>query len=56
MGTDEIIKLFDMLELNKKVVVTDDFAPFIEFCYLLAMMLKVDTKRVESYFSEQSPV
>lgn len=52
MGIEEILKLFDMLELDKKVVVSDDYAPFIEFCYLLALMLKVDTKQIEGYFSE----
>ena len=41
-----------MLELYKKVVVTEEFSAFIEFCMLLAMMLKVDTEAVESYFSQ----
>ena len=47
----ELIKLFDMLELQKKVSVTEEFTAFIEFCMLLAMMLKVDSDSVEAYFS-----
>lgn len=53
---EELIKLFDMLELNKKVVVTEEFSAFIEFCMLLAMFLKVDTESVEGYFSQDQPV
>ena len=48
----ELIKLFDMLELQKKVSVTEEFTAFIEFCMLLAMMLKVDSDSVEAYFSQ----
>ena len=40
-----------MLELQKKVTVTEEFTAFIEFCMLLAMMLKVDSEAVEAYFS-----
>ena len=49
---EELIKLFDMLELTKKVVVTEEFSAFIEFCMLLAMMLKVNSEAVEGYFSQ----
>lgn len=50
VGTEEMLKLFDMLELNTKVCVTEEFSAFIEFCYLLSMMLKVDTEAIENYF------
>lgn len=50
VGTDEMLKLFDMLELNKKVTETEEFAAFVEFCSLLAMMLKVNKDAIESYF------
>ena len=43
VGTEEFLKLFDMLELNKKVVVSEEFTAFIEFCYLIGIVLKVDT-------------
>ena len=42
-----------MLELQKKVTVTEEFTAFIEFCMLLAMMLKVDSEAVEAYFSQE---
>ena len=41
-----------MLELSKKVVVTEEYQAFIEFCMLLAMMIRVDTDAVEMYFSQ----
>ena len=53
VGTDEMIKFFDMLELSKKVSETEEFSAFIEFCSLLAMMLKVDKDAIEGYFTMQ---
>ena len=50
-GTDEMLKLFDILELSKKVCVHEDFSSFLEFVYLLGMMFKVDTIAIENYFS-----
>ena len=47
VGTGELLKLFDMLDLKSKVVVSDEFQSFIEFCYLLAMMLRLDEHSVE---------
>ena len=47
VGTGELLKLFDMLDLKSKVVVSDEFQTFIEFCYLLAMMLRLDEQSVE---------
>ena len=47
---------FDMLELNKKVIVNEEFKSFIEFCYLLGIMLKIDEAQVESYFSKEKPI
>jgi len=56
VGTEELISIFDMLELSSKVLVSEEFSAFLEFCYLLAIMLKLDTKVVENYFvSEQQP-
>ena len=56
VGTEEFLKLFDMLELNKKVIVNEEFKSFIEFCYLLGIMLKIDEAQVESYFSREKPI
>jgi len=42
VGTGELLKLFNMLDLKSKVVVSDEYQAFIEFCYLLAMLLKLD--------------
>ena len=52
VGTTELLKLFDILELRSKVVVNEEFQAFIEFCYLLALLLKLDEEKVESYFSQ----
>ena len=57
MRIEELIKLFDMLNLKKKVAVFEETSPFLEFCALLAVMLKVDSvdsEAVESYFSQDS--
>ena len=51
VGTAELIKLFDMLDLKSKVVVSDVNQAFIEFCYLLALLLKLDAEQVELYFA-----
>ena len=56
VGTGELIKLFDMLELKAKVVVSDEYQAFIEFCYLLALLLKVDEDQIEQYFAQDSAV
>ena len=55
VGTDELLKLFDLLELSKKVVVHEDFSNFLEFLYLLGMMFKVDTDAIENYFKMEKP-
>ena len=51
VGTEELLKLFDMLDLSNKVTVSEEFTAFIEFCYLVAILLKVDAQIVEEYFS-----
>lgn len=51
VGTAELIKLFDMLDLKSKVVVSDVNQAFIEFCYLLALLLNLDAEQVELYFA-----
>ena len=56
VGTDELIKLFELLDLRSKVIVSEEFSAFIEFCILLAMLLKVDAEVVEKYFSPSSQV
>ena len=55
VGNEELIKLFDLLELRRKVVVSEEFQAFIEFCYLLALMLKMDSSIVEDYFGQEHP-
>ena len=39
VGTEELLKLFDLLELKQKVVVSEEFSAFIEFCILVSMFL-----------------
>lgn len=51
VGTGELLKLFDMLELKTKVVVSEEYTAFIEFCYLLALLLQIDENQVELYFA-----
>ena len=51
VGIHELFKLFDWLNLREKVVVNDQFTSFLEFCYLLAMMLKLEEESIERYFS-----
>ena len=54
MGIEELLKLFDMLELKKKVVSGEEHQAFTEFCYLLALFLKVDESLVEKYFTQEN--
>ena len=49
--TGELLKLFDMLELKTIVVVSEEYTAFIEFCYLLALLLQIDENQVELYFA-----
>ena len=56
VGREELIKLFDLLELRRKVVVSEEYSSFIEFCYLLALMLKMESNFVEDYFSQEHPM
>ena len=48
--TEELIQLFDMLELSQKVKVKEEYTDFLQFLYLLGIMLKVDTASIENYF------
>ena len=50
VGTEEMLKLFDMLQLKQKVQVAEEFSEFLEFVTLLSMQLKCDTDQIESYF------
>ena len=51
VGTDELLQLFDMLELRSKVIVKEEFQGFLQFLYLLGLMLKVETASIENYFN-----
>ena len=55
VGREELIKLFDLLELRRKVAVSEEYSGFIEFCYLLALVLKMDSSIVEDYFAQEHP-
>lgn len=50
VGTEEMLKLFDMLQLRQKAEVAEEFTEFLEFITLLAMQLKCDTDQIENYF------
>ena len=49
---DELLKLFDMLQLSDKVHVNEDFTGFLQFLFLLGQMLRVDTDAIENYFKQ----
>ena len=50
IGTDEMIKLFDLLRMKQKVKASEEFTEILRFITLLCLHLKLDIDRVEKYF------
>ena len=50
ISTDELIQLFELLGLKKKVFVNENNLGFLEFVYFIAVVFKVDMKVIEDYF------
>ena len=51
IGTEEMIKLFDLLKMKQKVKASDEFTEILRFITLLSLHLKLDLGKIENYFS-----
>ena len=51
IGTEEMIKLFDLLKMKQKVKASDEFTEILRFIALLSLHLKLDLGKIENYFS-----
>ena len=52
--SDDLKKIFDLLELRDKIHVSDENQEILEFFCLIGMLMKIDTSEIESYFTNQS--
>ena len=50
IGTDEMIKLFDLLRMKQKVKASEEFTEILRFITLMCLHLKLDIDRIEKYF------
>ena len=50
IGTDEMIRLFDLLRMKQKVKASEEFTEILRFITLMCLHLKLDIDRIEKYF------
>ena len=50
IGTEEMLKLFDLLQMKQKVKVSDEFTEILRFITLLSLHLKLDIDKIDEYF------
>ena len=50
VGTEEMIKLFDLLKMQQKVKASEEFRETLRFITLLCLHLKLDIGKIENYF------